>query len=118
MPGLFRLKFLPLVQVVRAQQADVSADYVLGIGGFDLDRIADEVRGTPCTSNNNHLGAAGVDLYNRAMSQGMLRAGRGMGAPASHCLLPGFACFWPFSSLNLSGSFGANRAELAFMSRP
>lgn len=33
-----------LAQVVKAQRADVKADYVLGIGGFDLDRIADEVR--------------------------------------------------------------------------
>lgn len=32
-----------LAQVVRAQRADVKADYVLGIGGFDLDRLADEV---------------------------------------------------------------------------
>ncbi|CAL5224344.1 g7017 [Coccomyxa viridis] len=32
-----------LAQIVRAQRADVKADYVLGIGGFDLDRIADEV---------------------------------------------------------------------------
>ncbi len=32
-----------LAQVVRAQRADVKADYVLGIGGFDLDRVADEV---------------------------------------------------------------------------
>ena len=33
-----------LAQVVKAQRADVKADYVLGIGGFDLDRVADEVR--------------------------------------------------------------------------
>ena len=33
-----------LAQVVQAHRADVKADYVLGIGGFDLDRIADEVR--------------------------------------------------------------------------
>jgi len=33
-----------LAQVLKAQRADVKADYVLGIGGFDLDRIADEVR--------------------------------------------------------------------------
>ena len=32
-----------LAQVVRAQRADVKAEYVLGIGGFDLDRVADEV---------------------------------------------------------------------------
>lgn len=32
-----------LAQVVRAQRADVQADYVLGIGGFDLNRVADEV---------------------------------------------------------------------------
>ena len=37
-----------LAQVVRAQRADVKADYVLGIGGFDLDRLADEV--DPCPS--------------------------------------------------------------------
>lgn len=40
-----RLKSInSLAQVVRAQRADVKADYVLGIGGFDLDRVADEVR--------------------------------------------------------------------------
>ena len=40
-----RLKSInALAQVVRAQRADVKADYVLGIGGFDLDRVADEVR--------------------------------------------------------------------------
>ena len=33
-----------LAQIVRAQRADVKADYVLGIGGFDLNRVADEVR--------------------------------------------------------------------------
>jgi G3E family GTPase len=33
-----------LAQVVRAHKADVKADYVLGIGGFDLARVADEVR--------------------------------------------------------------------------
>lgn len=33
-----------LAQVVRAQRADVKAEYVLGIGGFDLDRVADEAR--------------------------------------------------------------------------
>ena len=31
-------------QVLRTRQADVTADYVLGIGGFDLSRIGDEVR--------------------------------------------------------------------------
>ena len=36
-----------LAQVVRAQRADVKADYVLGIGGFDLDRLADEVDTCP-----------------------------------------------------------------------
>lgn len=35
-----------LAQVVRAQRADVKAEYVLGIGGFDLDRVGDEVRHT------------------------------------------------------------------------
>ena len=40
-----RLKSInALAQVVKAQRADVKADYVLGIGGFDLDRVADEVR--------------------------------------------------------------------------
>ena len=34
-------------QVLRARQADVAADYVLGIGGFDLGRIGDEVRVGP-----------------------------------------------------------------------
>ena len=38
------LRLKSLAQVVRAQRADVKADYVLGIGGFDLDRVADEVR--------------------------------------------------------------------------
>ncbi|CAL8471470.1 g11012 [Coccomyxa elongata] len=32
-----------LAQMVRAQRADVKAEYVLGIGGFDLDRVGDEV---------------------------------------------------------------------------
>ena len=40
-----RLKSInALAQVVRAQRADVKAEYMLGIGGFDLDRVADEVR--------------------------------------------------------------------------
>ena len=40
-----RLKSInSLAQVVKAQRADVKADYVLGIGGFNLDRVADEVR--------------------------------------------------------------------------
>lgn len=28
----------------KAQNADVSVDYVLGVGGFDFERISDEVR--------------------------------------------------------------------------
>ena len=40
-----RLKSInSLAQVVRAQRADVKADYVLGIGGFDLEKVAEEVR--------------------------------------------------------------------------
>ena len=27
----------------KAQNADVSVDYILGVGGFDFDRISDEV---------------------------------------------------------------------------
>ena len=32
-----------IAKIERAQNADVPVDYVLGVGGFDLDRIADEV---------------------------------------------------------------------------
>ena len=55
-----------LAQVVRAQRADVKADYVLGIGGFDLDRLADEV--DPCPSclalsdSNAHVPTHGILL--------------------------------------------------------
>ena len=62
--------------MVRAQQADVSAEYVLGIGGFDLDRIADEVRGAPVPA------AAVLRYWLVQWSKGMLRAGRGMGSTA------------------------------------
>ena len=55
-----------LAQIVRAQRADVKADYVLGIGGFDLDRIADEVRAAPrpcqliCDCFKSHGALAGT----------------------------------------------------------
>lgn len=33
-----------MAQIVRAQRAAVGVDYVLGVGGFDLDRVEEEVR--------------------------------------------------------------------------
>lgn len=33
-----------MAQIVRAQRAAVGVDYVLGVGGFDLDRVEGEVR--------------------------------------------------------------------------
>ena len=36
---------ISLVQVVRAERAQVGVDYVLGVGGFDLERVEEEVRG-------------------------------------------------------------------------
>ena len=32
------------VQVVRAERARVGVEYVLGVGGFDLERVEEEVR--------------------------------------------------------------------------
>jgi G3E family GTPase len=32
-----------MAQLQRAQRADVSVDYVLGVGGFDLERVEEEV---------------------------------------------------------------------------
>ena len=33
-----------MAQIVRAQRAAVGVDYVLGVGGFDLDRVEGEVQ--------------------------------------------------------------------------
>lgn len=33
-----------MAQIQHTQKADVSVDYVLGVGGFDLDRMESEVR--------------------------------------------------------------------------
>jgi G3E family GTPase len=33
-----------MAQIMRAQRAAVGVDYVLGVGGFDLDRVEGEVR--------------------------------------------------------------------------
>jgi G3E family GTPase len=33
-----------MAQIVRAQRAAVGVDYVLGVGGFDLERVEGEVR--------------------------------------------------------------------------
>ena len=32
------------LQVVRAERARVGVEYVLGVGGFDLERVEEEVR--------------------------------------------------------------------------
>ena len=95
MPRVQGPGFLPLAQVVRAQQADVHADYVLGIGGFDLDRIADEVRGAPtvgqCLPGKSNRGA-----YAESRGMGLLRAGRGMRSAASPSPAGMSCCLWLF----------------------
>lgn len=39
-----------MAQIQRSQRADVSLDYVLGIGGFDLERVDNEVSFTHATA--------------------------------------------------------------------
>ena len=40
-----------MAQIQRSQRADVSLDYVLGIGGFDLERVDTEVSFTHATAS-------------------------------------------------------------------
>lgn len=37
-----------MAQIQRVERADVAVDYVLGIGGFDLERVDTEVRCLQC----------------------------------------------------------------------
>jgi hypothetical protein len=39
-----------MAQIVRAQRAAVGVDYVLGVGGFDLDRVEGEARALRCAT--------------------------------------------------------------------
>lgn len=47
-----------LAQVVRAERAAVGVEYVLGVGGFDLERVEEEVRSpnTPLHVHGIHVG--------------------------------------------------------------
>ena len=40
-----------ITQVVRAERARVGVEYVLGVGGFDLERVEEEVRSCPATGS-------------------------------------------------------------------
>ena len=47
-----------MAQIVRAQRAAVGVDYVLGVGGFDLDRVEGEVRVPLCSTEKGCIHAS------------------------------------------------------------